>query len=401
MAIGAAARQFEDAVDDGLAALQTAFDAARKALAKAQAKDDGAGEDDDEDEAPNALLDPKRLVKLLALCKRDPERRLHFAFVDAKGERPAVFTLHPRTAGRKLFAVLQQETGQKQGAYGLARMVQNVLFLTLDKPLSGLAKKVRQAVAGAGFKLSKVVIEDESGAVLDQEDEATDGQQTPGPDAPPEGSAPRGPIDSAPAFAARLKALLMALPPGGDPERARQIKVLASEAGVFSRKGDWAQVDRLMQRAEALLDPAEPTASARPSPGEPTGRPEGERVRFAKAKLDWEAAKKAVGLQLDALRSAILADSPEEVGTVEVLKRVLGRFNEGLGDTLDELYVADNDEKHLAAADKARTIVGHYRTFIETGELVDHVEQHPYEAPGVTIRDLLLPPLRQVLEHLA
>jgi hypothetical protein len=154
------------------------------ALAEAEKKDKGKDEEED-DEPGNVLLEPKRLLAMLQRCKRDPELSMHFGFVDAQDKKPAAFALHPRMSGRKLFEALKAETGVKTGAFGTAwvqvdgEFKGTCLMLQLDKPLSGLVKKVKAPVKAVGFKIAKAVLWSADGKVFEQEDE-TDETAAPG-----------------------------------------------------------------------------------------------------------------------------------------------------------------------------------------------------------------------------
>lgn len=146
--------------------------------AAARAKQDQDQDDDEDDEPASALLDPRKLLAQLNLCKRDPERTVNFAFVDGKDKAPAVLAMSPKVAARKLFAKLQAETGVKVGAYGSAWVDGTSLMLQLDKPLSGLVKKIRAPVKECGFRIAKAVLWNADGSVFEQDDE-TDAPATP------------------------------------------------------------------------------------------------------------------------------------------------------------------------------------------------------------------------------
>lgn len=168
--------------DKGLAAYLTVVDKsvdkcrqeAQKALKAAAAtkgkEPDKAAEEDDE--PASVLLDPKRLLAQLTLCKRDPERTVQFGFVDAKDKQDAVLAMSPKMSGRKLFSKLQAELGVKTGAYGTAWVDGTQLMLQLDKPLGGLVKKVRAPVKACGFRVTKVVLWNEDGTVFEQDEDA-------------------------------------------------------------------------------------------------------------------------------------------------------------------------------------------------------------------------------------
>ena len=145
---------------------------------KTQAALDAEGDAEEEDDEPaNVLLEPKRLLAMLTRCKRDPDLSMRFAFIDAKDKQGAVFAMHPKMSGKKLFAALQAETGVKTGAFGSAWVQVNgefpgtCLMLQLDKPLSGLVKKVKGPVKAVGFKIAKAVLWNADGTVFEQESE--------------------------------------------------------------------------------------------------------------------------------------------------------------------------------------------------------------------------------------
>jgi Tfp pilus assembly major pilin PilA len=320
-AIGKAANAYADAVDDGIGELKSLYDKALAALPKpadTKGGDKGSDGDGEDDEPGSALLDPKRLVAQLKQCQRTPDRTVNFAFVDAVvKDQPAVLAMHPKMSSTSLFNKLKKETGSKTGAYGSAWVDGTSLMLQLDKPLSGLVKKMRAAVKAAGFRIAKVVVWQEDGTVFEQDDEPADEADapaagaagTPGapagpaaksiPPAPPGGpaaktpaakaatAAPAAPGAEAAAFMARLKALLAKAAEVGDASLAQQAKMLGSEAGVFSRKGDWTQVDKLMTQAEALFATAKgaPAGQAAQA-GAPATDPAGKTPPRSEEELD-------------------------------------------------------------------------------------------------------------------
>ena len=249
---------------------------AERLTKETRAAKDGAEEDD---EPGSVLLEPKRLQSMLLRCKRDPELSMNFGFVDAEGKKPAFFAMHPRMSGKKLFATLRAETGARSGAFGTAwiqvdgEFKGTCLMLQLDKPLSGLVKKVKGPVKAAGFKIAKAVLWNSDGSVFEQEDEVDDGQ----------GDAGAGAAATAPAQAktispemtammARATAVLTKLAAAGDAldaTQAKDAKLRASESLMNGRKGEWDPAEALMKEAEALVasvKAADPAASSTATP---------------------------------------------------------------------------------------------------------------------------------------
>jgi hypothetical protein len=371
-AITKAANGFADDVDKGIDDLKASYDKALGALPKkADAK---GGEDGEDDEPGSVLLDPKRLVAQLKQCQRTPDRTVQFAFVDAVGkDQPAVMAMHAKMTSTSLFNKLKQATGSKTGAYGSAWVDGTSLMLQLDKPLGGLVKKARAAVKAAGFRVAKVVLWQEDGTVFEQDDAPDDdaGADTaaasatadaparPGapeapaatsiPPAPPGGPAakkvapaPATPSAEAAAFTTRLKALLAKAAEAGNPSLAQQAKMLGSEAGVFVRKGDWAQVDKLMAQAEALFGPP------RGTPGTPQAEARAEEKKAeatpgtGKTEEELDAAWQARFATTEKVYLAVMASQPADASKLRALMdfangKALAKQYAAASQTLDRL----------------------------------------------------------------
>lgn len=157
---------YAKAVGAGLDALEQELVTALKALPKESESDEEEGED----EPANALLDPNRLLKQLKLCKADPARQVFFAYLDNNKDDPHL-AVHPRTNGRSMTAKLSKEVGIKTGAFGLLSLDGVLLKLVVEKKYGGLVKRIRIPIRKCGFKIGKVLLVDEAGQTLDQDDE--------------------------------------------------------------------------------------------------------------------------------------------------------------------------------------------------------------------------------------
>jgi hypothetical protein len=144
------------------------------------------------------------------------------------------------------------------------------------KRLSALAGPYQAAVAAQGpdgarmqslFGAVKGLVGNQdfaqAGKVLDELEPLVAGAQ-----AAPAG-APSG--DGAARFTARLKALLPQIQQAqaGNSPVGQEVKLRASEANTFARKLDFAQANVLLDRVEALLKQASPTAAPPPPPPPP------------------------------------------------------------------------------------------------------------------------------------
>jgi hypothetical protein len=127
-------------------------------------------------------------------------------------------------------------------------------------------------------------------------------------------------------------------------------------------------------------------------------------VEFAKARLAWQDAKGRVANLLAALREEIEADEGEDDGPVfaaatKKLDAVLARFNEGLGDTLDDLANAGEPGAIGSLKARAGKIVGDYLSYVDTSPLIAHLERNPYMPLGIA--EALRKPLADVQARLA
>ncbi|MBQ0930687.1 hypothetical protein [Ideonella alba] len=184
-AVAAVANTLADEVDHGVDELKSVFEMALRKLPEAEP---GA------DEPPALLLDPRKLAAQLLLCRKDPARRVAFAYVDGKEKQAAVLAMHPKQSSRSLFGKLSETTGVKAGAHGTAWVDEGTLFLQMDKPLGGLAKKVRSPLKACGFRVRSVVIWDESGQPTESDEDHDESAQDEVGLRPPTGE--DGPQDS-------------------------------------------------------------------------------------------------------------------------------------------------------------------------------------------------------------
>ena len=257
-AIGEAAGDYAQAIDKGKDALVDVYDKAQDELP----------EEDDEDSTPAALVDPKLLGKQLNMCKKDPDLTMKFAFVDAKGnDQPAMMALNRRMSARGLFKKLQAAAGVKTGAYGSAWVDGTILMLQLDKPLSGLVKKVRQPVRASGFRISKAVLYNADGSEFESDDTpdeaigndpAAPGAEAGKSSAPP---APPKPSVTYEAKLATLKPRIHKAAAEGSPDVPKHDKLLEF-ATTKAKAEDFLGAVAALRQIEQLLDNPTPKTTA-------------------------------------------------------------------------------------------------------------------------------------------
>ena len=363
-AIGSAVDKFCSAIDDGADELKRLADKARGGLP--------SGDEDDDEDGP-AWMEPKRLLQQLNLCKKDNDRNVQFAFVDKSDKAPGVLVLSPKQAGRSLFAKLQKETGVKTGAYGTTWMDGTQMMLQLDKPLGGLVKKLREPVKACGFRVTKIVLWNADGTVFEEEAGEPADPNAPGGTAPP-GPATAPAADAAAQFNARLKALLPRVQAAAGQPGGQDAKLLASEAGVFARKQDFAKANALLDQAEARLGPAAPPPKAATAP----------TVVFTQSRLAWDKTRKLVQAELRKLELAVKDQSRDEpdyetiAANTQVIYQVLDFLDERLIDKLDEALNATLEDERRARQDEAREIIDEYLDYIRTDDMLQAIDDNGF-----------------------
>ncbi len=120
-------------------------------------------------------------------------------------------------------------------------------------------------------------------------------------------------------------------------------------------------------------------------------------VRFAKLRLAWQAAKSAVGAELDKLRQTVASEMPDHplLPALSKLDGVLGHFHAGLSDALDALANAPSAEARAAAG----KIAGAYAEFTADSELIELIESNPFMP--VLVAGRLYAPLQNIRAALA
>ena len=200
--------------------------------------------------------------------------------------------------------------------------------------------------------------------------------------------------DRAQEFAQRCQALESRLLEAQKADRDKAAKLgavwdyAAKQAAADNYANAFEALDRLATAIDGIL---EATTKA------PEGR--GAVVSFAKSRLQWQAAKKEVETELARLRAAIISEyqQNEVKDAVKKLEEVLARFNDGLSDSLDDLYNAEANAKP-PLAEKVQKIVDDYVQYVQSDALITYVEENPFE--DVTVRATLLTPLTEIKSQL-
>ncbi|QHJ00388.1 hypothetical protein GT347_21845 [Xylophilus rhododendri] len=398
--IGKAADAYSAAIDHCGEALKQAIENAEEAL----------GDEDDEDSAPSALLDPRALLKQLTLCRKDPERSVKFAYVDGKDKQPALMAVHPRMRARGLFNKLQAAAGVKTGTYGTAWVEGSALMLQLDKPQSGVVKKVRVPVKACGFRIAKVVLWNEDGSVFEQDESPEDTPADAAPAAqPPAAPAAAGTAAAEDPRAAQVQALRKALQPDFERlQRGPLTPALRESFQPFANAWAMAQdsTDKgLHERALLILKKVADSGALRrlrqaleadaaaPAPA-PAGshKPAPSLVVLQGARLVWDGMRKSVQSQFGTIQSAVLAgvrahnadpeqedefDETEVQAQLQALFVSLDRMDRGLIDKLDQALGVEGAQRDARYAE-AELLIRQFRGFAASDPMLAFIDDNGF-----------------------
>ena len=363
-------KDYDKAVADAAKATKNAKDAAK-----------GESEDDEENAAAAVLLDPKRLLSQFQMLKRDPQRRAQFAFVASKTE--SGFALSPKVAGRKLFAKLTEALDSKVGTFGLAWLDGTTLVLQIDKAMGGVVKKVRAPIKACGFRVTKVVLWDAQGQVL--EEDVADEQDLPPPEGGPSDPGPQEPLSGNDpqkiGYEQRLKALANPLQQalaGGHPAAAK-LRELLQFAKV---KADGGQFGAGLQALEALArllgqgggdTPAQTPASDVPR-----------KADYARCSQVWSVTRTRVSEDLKKLREAILSEfaaSPllgEINARIGRLDDVAQRFDDQLDAVLSQAGAAADEAERIRLHRQAAQSIQRMLSQLDTDPILSRLKDNPF-----------------------
>ena len=249
----------------------------------------------------------------------------------------------------------------------------------LNKPVSGMAKRLKNTLKGTGFVKIELCTEDGASfeaAHEEDEDEGVhqEGEDTGGqteiPDAPPP-----PPIDVA-ALQRKLAGLIprIATVAGTDSGRLAELKKLAGDAAAAVKAGDGQAALDATTALEAAMGP--PVAAAAPSTPEGSGP---SLVQMQKSRLLWDSTRKKVHGEIEAFKAAAEElfegedDEAEILDALGDLDDVMAAFDERLMDALDDLLNEADPQKHAVLLAEAKDLIKEYAHYAESSPLVQQL----------------------------
>jgi hypothetical protein len=355
-------------------------------------------------------MDKQEMKRLLMKSKSEP---VNCAFGSSDTEKNVALLMldkvkAPRAVEKEITKKFPKAFNTRFGtAFVDTEIDAKLARFTINKPISGAARKLVKTLKGTGFTKVEIVLEDgtvvDSVAEEEDEDAEAEGQEAEGsagtiPVAPPLQPPPQQPEPKLdPAELTRLLTEQVKRIPGVlgfAPTLKDQLAKFATDAQVNIKTNNLTYAKTAIEQLRRALDTAEankpqgaPTAP--PPPPQPQAqtapRQDGAKVAYAKSRLAWLAVRKKVEGDLDKLRSEIVATFSEngEAATLDKLFRdkvapVMATLDESLADKLDEATNAADPAQRQKLIAEAKAIIQSYTTYVNSEPLLGDFDDNPF-----------------------
>ena len=348
----------------------------------------------------NTGMSKAEMKKLLLRSKEEP---VHCAVGIGDNAAFGLLMLHKLKQGRMVEAMLKEECPDaKNTRFGTAFVDieddPKLVKFTLNRAVSGIAKRLVKTLKKTGFTKVQILTEDGS-AMESFEEEDEEAESTPAaPGTRTTAEVPATPvIHEAPPAAGltaeeraakiaamnqQLAALAATIPgnAGNDTERKAMLLKLATSVNVYLKTGNLNYAANALLQLKKALD----GAAGNPVDGS-AAKPATGNMELAKSRLAWVGARQQVELDIDKLRSALAsAYGGQDVGG-EVMQRfqatvapVLARFDDRLLDAIDGLMNEADAAARGTKLTAAKGVVKDCLSFAMTDKMVADLDANPF-----------------------
>jgi hypothetical protein len=268
-----------------------------------------------------------------------------------------------------------------------------IAVFRLEKPLSGLAKRLKNTLKGTTFAKVVVLYEDgSSDSEVAEEEEEEEGQHTettssaPPPTQPPPQAAPQAPALDAGALGKHLATLIARIATADASLKAALAK-LAGDANTNLKAGNLAPASVFIDELQAKLDQA-PSKAAAPEAGAH------DDAALAKSRLIWLAARKKLEDGLNTLHAEITSTYKDNASSAEIDTRyvttvapILATLDDELADKLAEAATTTDAASHAKLVAEAKATIGRYEKFVTSETLLADLDTNPFVP--LALRDTL------------
>ena len=380
-----------------------------------------------------AAMEKGELKKLLSKTGKNQPVSCAVAQGDGKTSAPGLILLDKVKGPKAVLKELQQEFPEaKNERFGTALVDHDenpkLVKLTINKAISGMAKRLVKALKGTGYNKVQILLEDGSVVEADEEQDDEAQQQPPAPSArgdqpqpqpataqggqaqPAAPAAPDGQQQAGPdvkELTETLVALVKQLPPiiAADPTQQRKLTEVAGDAKAALASGDLGAAAAHIENLQDLIDGAAPAsangangnaanASAGQQPAPPNGRQAAaggpNPVVISKSRLAWVAARQKVESEIGKLHDAI-SEVYKDHGAAEHLEKafqsrvegMLSTLDHSLSDKLDEVSQAASPNDRARLVGEAQQIMQRYQDYLSSEPLIAKMDANPFAPVAV------------------
>lgn len=352
----------------------------------------------------NTGMSKADMKKLLTRSKAEP---VHCAVGSSKAPGFGLLLLHKTKTGRALEAMLKEECPDAFNTrFGTAFVDiednPKLVKITLNRAVSGIAKRLVKTLKKTGFTKVLIVTEDGSDMeAFEEEDEEAEEGTTAAPaadvtaEAPTRPAIPQGPPETpagptaeekaaqVSALTRQLAALAATIPAnaGTDAERKARLMKMATDANVNLKTGNLVYAANALLQLKKALEGGTPTG--------PTDSPVASNYGLAKSRLAWVDARQQVEADIDKLRAALDATYGGQAIGGEVMNRftavvtaVQTQFDDRLLTAIDSLITADPVAR-AAKLEEAKAVVRGCLSFAMKDPVITDLDANPFVPLGI------------------
>ena len=251
-----------------------------------------------------------------------------------------------------------------------------IAVFRLEKPLSGLAKRLKNTLKGTTFGKVVIIYEDgSSDAEITEEEEEGEGQG--------EQAAAAAPMLDAGALSKRLAALIPRVATADATLKASLAK-LAGDANTNLKGGDLAAAKVFIDELQSALDGPAPAANAATQEAQKAGA-QGSGVNFAKSRLAWLAARKKLEEGLEKLHGEIATTYKNSPALSDIETRfrttvapVLASLDDELADKLDDVANEADAARRTKLITEAKATISRYENYVSSEKLLADLDDNPF-----------------------